>query len=333
MNSSKLYQEASREELRLVVEKHFQNETRLPYFGTCRGMNGMNNLLTVRIQNNMATFSKGQRLIAKYIMEHYDRVAFMTASRLGATVGVSESTVVRFATEIGYTGYPELQQAMQEMIRNKLTSVQRMNVTANRIGDNDILDSIFTQDMDIIRRTMEETSHENFYQAADAIAGARRVYIMGARSSQALATFISYYLKLLLENVILVQPTSEAEIFEQMIRIGEGDVVIGISFPRYSRKAVKALRFAHKSGAKVVSITDSSLSPLAEPADYLLLARSDIASIVDSLCAPLSLINALIVTIAMKRKKDAETVFTRLENLWDEYNVYEKVDERSDDEV
>ena len=292
----------------------------------------MNNLLTVRIQKKMATFSKGQRLIAKYIMEHYDRVAFMTASRLGATVGVSESTVVRFATEIGYTGYPELQQAMQEMIRNKLTSVQRMNVTANRIGTNDILDSVVTQDMDIIRRTMEETSHENFYAAADAIANARRVYVLGARSSLALATFISYYLKLLLENVILVQSTSEAEIFEQMIRIDEGDVVIGISFPRYSRKAVKAMNFARKSGAKVVAITDSSLSPLAQPADYLLLARSDIASIVDSLCAPLSLINALIVTIAMKRKKDAEETFTKLEGLWDEYNVYEKVDEKSEHE-
>lgn len=292
----------------------------------------MNNLLTVRIQENMATFSKGQKLIARYIMEHYDRVAFMTASRLGATVGVSESTVVRFATEIGYTGYPELQQAMQEMIRNKLTSVQRMEVTANRIGENDILDSVFTQDMDIIRRTMEETSHENFYAAADAISNARRVYIMGARSSLALATFISYYLKLLLENVILVQSTSEAEIFEQMIRIDEGDVVIGISFPRYSKKVVKAMSFARKSGAKVVAITDSSLSPLAEPADYLLLARSDIASIVDSLCAPLSLINALLVTISMKRKKDAEETFTKLEHLWDEYNVYEKVDEKSDHE-
>lgn len=299
-----------------------------------RGWNWkMNNLLTVRIQENMATFSKGQKLIARYIMEHYDRVAFMTASRLGATVGVSESTVVRFATEIGYTGFPELQQAMQEMIRNKLTSVQRMEVTANRIGENDILDSVFTQDMDIIRRTMEETSHENFYAAADAISNARRVYIMGARSSLALATFISYYLKLLLENVILVQSTSEAEIFEQMIRIDEGDVVIGISFPRYSKKVVKAMNFARKSGAKVVAITDSSLSPLAEPADYLLLARSDIASIVDSLCAPLSLINALLVTISMKRKKDAEETFTKLEHLWDEYNVYEKVDEKSDHEA
>jgi len=278
----------------------------------------MNNLLTVRIQDKMTSFSKGQRLIAKYILEHYDKVAFMTAARLGATVGVSESTVVRFATEIGYTGYPELQQAMQEMIRNKLTSVQRMEVTANRIGENDILDSVFNQDIDIIRRTMEETSHENFYKAADAIASARKIYILGARSSLALATFLSYYMHLLFENVLLVQSTSEGEIFEQMI---------GISFPRYSRKAVKAMNFARKRGAKVVAITDSNLSPLAEPADYLLLARSDIASIVDSLCAPLSLINALIVTIALKKSNEVKKVFQNLEDIWDEYGVYEKVDE------
>ena len=286
----------------------------------------MNNLLTFSIQEHIYHFSKGQRLIAKYIEEHYDKVAFMTASKLGATVGVSESTVVRFATEIGYAGYPELQKAVQEMIRNKLTSVQRMDVTAQRIGGNDILDSIFNQDIDIIRRTMEETSHENFYQAAEAIASAGKLFILGARSSSPLATFLSYYLKLLFENVILVQCTSEAEIFEQMIRVDEHDVVIGISFPRYSRKAVKAMDYAHKMGAKVVAITDSTVSPLAQPADYLLLARSDIASIVDSLCAPLSLINALIVTIAMKKKEEVAQVFDHLETIWDEYGVYEKVD-------
>lgn len=286
----------------------------------------MHNLLAVRIQNKMSEFSKGQRLIAKYIEENYDKVAFMTASKLGATVGVSESTVVRFATEIGYAGYPELQRAMQEMIRNTLTSVQRMEVTANRIGSNDILDSILGQDMEIIRRTMEETSHEDFYSAADAIVASRKIYILGARSSLALATFLSYYMHLLFQNVLLVQSTSEGEIFEQMIRIDENDVVIGISFPRYSRKAVKAMDFARKRGAKVVAITDSNLSPLAETADYLLMARSDIASIVDSLCAPLSLINALIVTIALKKAGEVKQVFTRLEDIWDEYGVYEKVD-------
>ncbi|HEX2986394.1 MAG TPA: MurR/RpiR family transcriptional regulator [Caproiciproducens sp.] len=291
----------------------------------------MNNLLATRIQTKMPEFSKGQKLIAKYIEEHYDKVAFMTASKLGATVGVSESTVVRFATEIGYAGYPELQQAMQEMIRNKLTSVQRMEVTANRIGDNDVLDSVFNQDIDIIRRTMEETSHDAFYKAVDAIVAARKIYIIGARSSLALATFLSYYFNLLFENVSLVQATSEAEIFEQMIRIDGRDAVIGISFPRYSKKAVKAMDFAHKRGATVIAITDSTLSPLAAPADNLLLARSDIASIVDSLVAPLSLVNALIVTTALKKTGEVTQIFRRLEDIWDEYGVYEKVDDQADE--
>ncbi len=289
----------------------------------------MNNLLAIRIQNKMAGFSKGQRLIAKYIEEHYDKVAFMTASRLGATVGVSESTVVRFATEIGYAGYPQLQQAMQEMIRSKLTSVQRMQVTADRIGKSDILDTVFNQDIDIIRRTMEETSHDNFYKTVDAIITARKIYIIGTRSSSALATFLSYYFNLIFDNVLLVQSTSEGEIFEQMIRVDKRDVVIGISFPRYSRKAVKAMDFAHKQGATVIAITDSSVSPLAKPADYLLLARSDIASIVDSLVAPLSLINALIVTTALKKSGEVTQVFKRLEDIWDEYGVYEKVDDQT----
>ena len=289
----------------------------------------MNNLLATRIQDKMSGFSKGQKLIAKYIEEHYDKVAFMTASRLGATVGVSESTVVRFATEIGYAGYPELQQAMQEMIRNKLTSVQRMEVTADRIGNSDVLDSVFNQDIDTIRRTMEETSHEAFYRSVDAIVAARKIYILGARSSLALATFLFNYFNLLFENVLLVQSTSEGEIIEQMIRIDQRDVVIGISFPRYSRKAVKALDFAHKRGATVIAITDSSLSPMARPADNLLLARSDIASIVDSLVAPLSLINALIVTTALRKSGEVSQVFRRLEDIWDEYGVYEKVDDKS----
>ena len=293
-----------------------------------KGVGRMDNLLAVRIKNKMPVFSKGQKLIAKYIEEHYDKVAFMTASKLGATVGVSESTVVRFATEIGYSGYPQLQRAMQEMIRNKLTYVQRMEVTASRIGDSDILDSVFNQDIDIIRRTMEETSHEDFYKAVDGIVNARKIYIIGARSSLALATFLSYYFSLIFENVLLVQSTSESEIFEQMIRIDERDVVIGISFPRYSKKAVKAMNFAHNRGATVIAITDSTLSPLAKEADNVLLARSDIASIVDSLVAPLSLINALILTTALKKHDEVTHIFKHLEDIWDEYGVYEKVDDK-----
>ena len=289
----------------------------------------MDNLLAARIQNRMDQFSKGQKRIAAYIGEHYDKVAFMTASKLGTTVGVSESTVVRFATEIGYKGYPELQQAMQEMIRNKLTSVQRMEVTANRIGDSDVLDFVFSQDIDVIRRTMEETSHDSFYQAVDAIVASRKIYILAARSALALGTFLSYYFNLLFENVLLVQSTSEGEIFEQMIRINEGDAVIGISFPRYSRKIAKAMSFAHDRGAKVIAVTDSPISPVALSADYQLLARSDIESIVDSLCAPLSLINALIVMTAIKKEGEVKQVFHNLEDIWDEYGVYEKVEDSS----
>lgn len=288
----------------------------------------MNNQLTARIQTKMPQFSKGQKLIAKYIEEHYDKVAFMTASKLGATVGVSESTVVRFATEIGYAGYPQLQRAMQEMIRSKLTSVQRLEITAENVELPNMLDAVFNQDIDIIRRTMEETSHESFYNAVDAIVSSRKVYILGARSSLALATFLSYYFNLIFENVKLVNLTSEAEIFEQMIHVGENDAVIGISFPRYSRKAVKAMHFASDRGANVIAITDSMLSPLAEPAEFVLMARSDMASFVDSLAAPLSLINALIVTTAIKKKDEVVDSFNKLENIWDEYGVYEKVDDK-----
>lgn len=289
----------------------------------------MDNLLAARIQNKVDSFSKGQKRIAAYIEEHYDKVAFMTASKLGATVGVSESTVVRFATQIGYDGYPQLQQAIQEMIRNKLTSVQRMEVTAERIGDSDVLDFVFNQDIDVIRRTMEETSHDNFYRAVDAITASRKIYILAARSALALGTFLSYYLNLLFENVLFVQSTSEGEIFEQMIRIDDRDAVIGISFPRYSRKIAKAMSFAHDRGAKVIAITDSSASPIAQTSDCLLLARSDIASIVDSLCAPLSLINALIVMTSLKKSQEAKQVFQNLEDIWDEYGVYEKVEDSS----
>lgn len=288
----------------------------------------MNSLLMVRIKRKMATFSKGQKLIAQYILEHYDKVAFMTASKLGATVGVSESTVVRFATEVGYAGYPELQKAVQEMIRNKMTSLQRLEMAADMDDPDQVLNTVLSNDIEIIRQTMEETCHHSFYRAAEAIAEARRVYIIGARSSQALAVFLSYYLNFIVENVITINVTSEEEIFEQMIRIDERDAVIGISFPRYSTKAVKALDFASSRGAKVVAITDSAVSPLSESADYLLLARSDMASFVDTLVAPLSLINALIVAIAIKKKEEVAGLFQKLEDIWDAYEVYEKVEER-----
>ena len=222
---------------------------------------------------------------------------------------------------------------MQEMIRSRMTSVQRLEMTEKSCPSDQILSAVLNRDIDIIRRTIEETSHELFYEAVDAIVSAKKIYIIGVRSSHALASFMSYYFNLLFENVQMVNATSEAEIFEQMIHVDERDAVIGISFPRYSKRAVKALKFASNRGAKVVAITDSVLSPLAEPAEFLLLARSEMASFVDSLVAPLSLINALIVASAIKKKDEVKDVFHSLETIWDEYGVYEKVDEKPGESV
>ena len=251
----------------------------------------------------------------------------MTASRLGATVGVSESTVVRFATEIGYSGYPALQQAMQEMIRSKLTSVQRLEMTSSNIAPERLLDVVLEQDIDILRRTKETVNREDFYRAADALQRAQRVYILGAGSSLALATFLSHYFRLVFDTVHLVEATSEATILQQMIHAGEGDAIIAISFPRYSKKAAKALQYASDRGVSTIAITDSPLSPLARHASHVLLARSDMVSFVDSLVGPLSLINALIVTVAIRRKGEVADTLRKIENIWDEYGVYEKVDE------
>lgn len=281
------------------------------------------NLIT-RIAEKQPTFSKGQRRIAEYILEHYDKAAFMTAYRLGQTVGVSESTVVRFAAELGFDGYPQLQKAMQELIRSRLTSVQRIEVTRTRMGDDEVLDNIMSYDLANIRQTLEELSSPVFYGAVDAIINARRVYIFGAGSCRSLAMFAAYYLKLMLLDVQLVYTSSETEIFEDMLHVNENDVVVGISFPRYSSKAVKAMHFAHTRRAKVVAITDSEMSPIADTASHLLLAHSDMATIVDSLVAPLSIINALIVAISLKKKEDITGELTELEGLWDQYEVYQK---------
>ena len=285
----------------------------------------MNDLMS-KIQNNLSTFSKGQRLIAKYIIEHYDKAAFLTASKLGATVGVSESTVVRFATELGYGGYPQLQKALQEMIRNKLTAVQRMEVTSDRMGDQDILRSVLSSDIDKIRMTLDEIDRSSFEAAVEAILHARHIYILGVRSSASLSGFLGFYFNLMFDNVKLIHTNSVSEIFEQILRVGDGDVVLGVSFPRYSKRTLKALEYSKKSGATVIALTDSRLSPLSQTADYTLLAKSDMASFVDSLVAPLSVVNALIVAIGMRKQKEISETFTHLESIWDEYEVYEKLD-------
>ena len=283
----------------------------------------MNDLIT-KIQSELPGFSKGQKQIARFILEHYDKAAFMTASRLGVTVGVSESTVVRFATELGYDCYPHLQRALQEMIRNKLTSVQRMEVAGDRMGGRDVLQTVLHADTDMIRVTLDEIDRDAFQGAVDALMGAKRIYILGVRSSSALASFLGFYFNLLFENVTLVHTNSVSEIFEQVLRVGPGDVLFGISFPRYSKRTLSAMKYARDRGARVIALTDSQLSPLARVADHVLLARSDMASFVDSLVAPLSVINALIVAVGMSRRDEIEQTFNKLERIWEEYDVYEK---------
>ena len=284
-------------------------------------------ILTV-IQENMSTFSKGQRLIANYILESYDKAAFMTACKLGKTVSVSESTVVRFAAELGYDGYPSMQRALQEMIRNKLTAVQRIEVANDRIGGNDVLSMVMQSDIEKIRMTLEETDRESFRRAVDAICDAKRIYILGVRSAGTLASFLSFYFNYIFDNVVYVDTSSISEVFEQVIRIQPGDVFLGLSFPRYSKRTVKAMQYAKDQGASVIAITDSEASPLASIADISLFAKSDMASFVDSLVAPLSLVNALIVAVSRKRNAEVENTFRRLEQIWKEYDVYDNTEEQ-----
>ena len=287
----------------------------------------MNHDILTLIQENIHTFSKGQKRIANFILDSYDKAAFMTASRLGKRVGVSESTVVRFAAELGYDGYPDMQKSLQKMIRNRLTSVQRIEVTNDRIGDQDLLSMVLQSDIEKIRMTLEELDRDSFEHAVDAIVSARKIYIIGVRSSAAIATFLSFYFNLIFDNVVKVSANTASEVFENLLRVGEGDVVIGVSFPRYSSRTVQAMSFARDRKATTIAITDSEASPLAPICTYTLKARSDMASFVDSLVAPLSLVNALLVAVSRKKNDDLAHTFQTLEGIWDEYGVYEKVQE------
>lgn len=278
------------------------------------------------IQNRMDGFSKGQKRIANYIAASYDKAAFMTASKLGKMVGVSESTVVRFAVELGFDGYPSMQKALQEMVRNKLTSVQRIEVANDRFGNQDLVSMVLQSDMESIRLTSEALDRQVLDQAVEAIIRARNIYIVGVRSSAAIATFMSFYFRNIFDNVRLVNSTSTSEMLEQMLHVGKGDVVIGISLPRYSSRTVKVLEFAHDSGAEVVVITDSREAPAAKSADHTLVALSDMVSVVDSLVAPMSLVNALIVAIGRRKEQEMSKIFENLEQIWEEYEVYERVE-------
>ena len=273
------------------------------------------------IQERFSKLSKGQKLIAEYILNNYDKAAFMTAAKLGVAVGVSESTVVRFANELNFSGYPKLQKALQELIKNKLTTVQRLELSNDFVSDGDALKGVLKADMENIRATLEKINPDIFENVVNSIYKAKTIYVIGLRSSTALAEFLGFYLNIILKNVRIVS-YGISDIFEQVINIKEGDLVIGIGFPRYAAKTIDILDFAKSKGAEVVALTDSLLSPLAAKADYTLIAQSNMASFVDSLVAPLSVINALIIAIGMREKSNISNTFNNLETIWKEYNVY-----------
>ncbi|MBR6603294.1 MAG: MurR/RpiR family transcriptional regulator, partial [Clostridia bacterium] len=261
---------------------------------------------------------------AGYVLEHYEKAAYMTASRLGSLVGVSESTVVRFASELGFDGYPEFQRALQELIRNMLTSVQRIEVTNNLIGDGDVLEKVLMSDAEKIKRTLECVDRASFADAIQKIVNAKNIYIIGVRSSSSLAGFLNFNLRMVLDNVRFVQTTSGSEMFEQIMHLSKDDTMIAISFPRYSKRIINAVEYAKEVGADVIALTDSRRSPIAAYADQLLTAESDMVSYVDSLVAPLSIINAIIVAVARERQESFSEQLKKLEAIWDEYDVYNK---------
>ena len=275
------------------------------------------------MQDSSRKFSKGQRAIHEYICQSYDKAAFMTAAKLGKTVGVSESTVVRFAVELGFDGYPAMQKAMQEMVLNRLTSVQRMEVAARSLADQDVLSTVIHSDMDKLRRTLDTVSREDFSCAVDATLQAKSIYILGVRSAAPLASFLGYYLNYMF-NVHIVTASGTAEMFEKIVGISSSDVMVAFSFPRYSSATAKGAQYGRSTGAKVIGITDSQDSPLGQNSDHVLLAKSDMLSLADSLVAPMSIINALIVALSARREKEVAATFHSLERIWEEYKVYEK---------
>ena len=282
------------------------------------------NELLIRMEEKYKKMSKGQKRLADYVTENYDKAVFLTAARLGEVVGVSESTVVRFATQLGYKGYPGFQKALEELVRNKLNSIQRMEVTYGRISQSEILETVLQSDIEKIKLTLTGIDQKAFELAIDTILSAKRIYVVGIRSCAPLASFLCFYLNLVCENVTAVNTNSSSEIFEQLIRINEEDVIIGISFPRYSMRTLKALEFASNRKAKVITLTDSVHSPMNLYSSCNLIARSDMATIVDSLVAPLSVINALVVALCMKKQKEVVNTLETLEQIWGEYQVYSK---------
>lgn len=277
-----------------------------------------------QIKNCIPSMSKSHRRIAQFIIEHPDVAAYLTATKLGTEAGVSESTVVRFATELGYKGYPELQKALKNALKTNMTSVQRVNAAQNIMSQDDVLEKVMTLDMEKIKLTLGEIDKDAFYSAVKMISEAKKVYVIGVRSASMLASFLSYYLDIATENVTLLNMTSSSEMFEKIMRISKDDVLVGISFPRYSKRTKNAIEFAKRRGTKILAITDSESSPIASVSDCALLAKSDMVSFVDSLVAPLSIINALIVGVSLNKKEALSKNLSELEKIWEEYEVYDK---------
>lgn len=280
--------------------------------------------IITRIKENERDFSKSQKKIAEYLEKNLEKTAYMTASRLSESTGVSEATVVRFAERLGFDGYPEFQKNLLSYAKGKLTSLQRIELAYEKIGDGNVLNAVLKSDISHIEKTLENIDKEQFEKAARSISSANRIYITGVRSAAALAEFAGFYLHLIFDNVRLIKSTGGDDIFEQIMNIEEGDVFIGISFPRYSKNTIKALEYAKRSNATVIGITDSKNSPVASVCDYCLIAECDTTSFVDSLTAPISLINALIAQVGLKNRERVHKNFERLEKIWDEYEVYDK---------
>ena len=285
---------------------------------------GNTNDLSSRSNRKYGSMSKGQKLLATYITDNYDKAAFLTAAKLGEVVGVSESTVVRFAINLGYKGYPQFQKALEELVSSKLNSMQKMEVRYGRIHQSQILETVLKSDADNIKNTLEHIDQTTFELAVDMILKAKSIYIVGIRSCAPLAGFLAFYLNLMFDHVHLLDTNSSSELFEQMVRIGSEDIIIGISFPRYSMRTLKAMEFANHRNARVITLTDSVHSPMNLYSSCNLIAKSDMASIVDSLVAPLSVINSLIVALCIKKQTEVAKTLEMLEEIWDEYQVYGK---------
>ena len=274
------------------------------------------------IRQQMDGFSKGQKRIAEYILSDYDKAAFMTAAQLGKTAQVSESTVVRFASELGYSGYPAMQKALQELIRGRLTSVQR--IRASEMEEGDLLNRAMHRDVETINATIESIDRTAFANVVEKLLAAEHVYIVGVRSSAFLAGYLNFYLRLLMDNVILVQHSAAGEIYEQMVHIGPKDVLIAISFPRYSNMVIHAVDMACERGADVIAITDNGMSPLMPYATEALFVQCEALSYVDSLAAPLSFLNALVLAVGYRRRQEVDETFSQLEQVWSKYDIFGK---------